>query len=482
MDFDGSLEYQYLLNIVNPTSGYFRILIKADVEGEYYSDAFEATSVVAQPSGIDLVRMYSLIPLACGKFKFWEAKIKEIQAMGFDCIHLLPLTEMGSSQSPYSSTNLMNVDPLYVDKQIEFEYLLKEIINIDMRLCFDLVLNHVSPESLIVKNNPDWIKPDINESDGFKRAGCWHENSWIRWEDLVLINYEHPEPKTRNNIWMKMKDYAFLWAGYASKTKGMIRLDNLHSSNEAFMNYLRIELKKEFPNLIIFAEFFADEATLIKKTLAWDLNLLLGQPWHFDFVPQLRNYFKKIHQEGFQLHHVMPINTHDTPSIQEMYSDVNYTIPRYAISSFFSCGLTGITMGVEQGEEHKMKFIGEPYNYDILKAHPFKEKIKKINEILSNEQTLRLAGNIEFIDFEHETLMVAIRRDLSTKGEDLLILVSMDKNHAQTFTINFSKVDLNYNNTRYTEIYNDSHSGYEVGNDDSIQIDQCDYRIFKKIT
>lgn len=479
METEDDKHYYYDMMAPEPRKGYIRILIETEKENEYYSDVFFPTVVESQPEGLDLIRMYSMIPLACGKLSDWVSHFREIKRLGFDCVHLLPITQMGKSQSPYSAADLYSIDSMYAEHQSEFEAFVEKAKLLKMRLCFDLVLNHISPDSKIAQQNPDWIQPDTTESDGFKRAGCWHNASWIRWDDLVLINYDHPDPITKKAIWDAMKNYAMMWASYAAATNGMIRLDNLHSSNETFISYLRVELKQAFPNLIIFAEFFADEDTLLKKSRDWDLNLLLGQPWHHDFVPQLRRYFLQIHKQGHQLHHVMPITTHDTPAIKQMYSDNCYTIPRYAASSFLSCGKTGITMGVEVGVEEKMKFIGTPYSYDFHQEHEFKKDIQKINEILEKEPALREVGNIKFIDHEDDGLLVAFRENYGEVGSDLLIFISMDKHTFRKFRLDLSSCEAVARKT-FKEVY--SKGKRKIGQGDEVEIPPCGYLIFKALS
>lgn len=476
METEDDKNYYYDMIAPEPRKGYFRILIETEKENEYYSDVFFPTMVESQPQGLDLIRMYSMIPLASGKLSEWLSLFREIKRLGFDCVHLLPITQMGKSQSPYSAADLFSIDSMYAEHHSEFESFVEKAKLLKMRLCFDLVLNHISPDSKIAQQNPDWIQPDTTESDGLKRAGCWHNNAWIRWDDLVLINYDHPDPITKKAIWDAMKNYAMMWASYADSTKGMIRLDNLHSSNEAFISYLRVELKQAFPNLIIFAEFFADEDTLLKKSRDWDLNLLLGQPWHHDFVPQLRKYFLQIHKQGHQLHHVMPITTHDTPSIKQMYSDNCYTIPRYAAASLLSCGKTGITMGVEVGVEEKMKFIGEPYSFDIFQEHEFKKDIQLINTIVGNEPVLREVGNIKFIDHDDAALLVAYRKDSREVGEDALVLISMDKQGSRSFKLDLNQCKSVLDKT-FIETYAEDQREIKHGAD--IVIPPCGYRFFK---
>ena len=128
--------------------------------------------------------MYSWIPLASGSIKNWGTKVREVKKMGFDSIHLLPITRMGHSQSPYSAADLYEVDPLYAEKEDELEKFVRLAKSLKIRLCFDLVLNHISPDSLmaaLIGFNLTRQSVDL----GSKRAGCWHMGSWIRWGDLV---------------------------------------------------------------------------------------------------------------------------------------------------------------------------------------------------------------------------------------------------------------------------------------------------------
>lgn len=478
MESDNDKDYHITFKVSDLRKGYLRVLIESEKKGHFYYDAFKPTAVEVQPEGIELLKMYSMIPLASGHMKHWNAKLREIKAMGFDCVHLLPITKMGASQSPYSAADLYEIDPMYASSIADFEVFVRNAKSLKLRLCFDLVLNHISPDSQLAKDNPDWIVPDTTESDGLKRAGCWHEASWIRWDDLVLINFEHPDITTRTLIWNELKKYAMYWAKFAAETNGMLRLDNLHSSNEAFVTMLRQEIKEHYPDLIIFAEFFADDKELALKTYEWDLNLLLGQPWHYDFIPQLREYFQKVHSESLQLHHVTPITTHDTPSIQQMYSDSCFMIPRYAASSFLSCGKTGITMGVELAEQEKLKFIGKPYDLDISKDHPFKLELKRINDLLSQEKTLRQNSNLIFIDHGHEALLVALRKDRLDRGNDLIVAISMDKHHEQGLHVNLdSSLGLG-DNVSFIEL--GVQEQIEIKSSTYITLKPCSYRLFKR--
>src|SRR6202034_1825428 len=111
---------------------------------------------------------------------------------------------------------------------------------------------------------PDWIVPDQNRPDGFRRAGYWSGQGWETWSDLVLINYEHPSDAIRSEIWSYMTDYALFWTKYADDTGGLVRFDNLHSSDPDFMSALMTAIHEEYPDVAVLGEYFTDDQTILR--------------------------------------------------------------------------------------------------------------------------------------------------------------------------------------------------------------------------
>ncbi|WP_191321960.1 hypothetical protein [Algoriphagus aquimarinus] len=81
----------------------------------------------------------------------------------------------------------------------------------NIRLCFDLVMNHVGVNSKMAQRAPDWIVEDVNQPNGLQRAKYWEGKGWSFWNDLVLINYVHPSEEIRSEMWNYMTDYVLFW-------------------------------------------------------------------------------------------------------------------------------------------------------------------------------------------------------------------------------------------------------------------------------
>ena len=221
------------------------------------------------------------------------------------------------------------------------------------------MLNHVGVNSTMARRAPDWIVPDQNEPDGLCRARYRTDQGWRTWNDLVLINYEHPSEAVRSEIWAYMTDYALFWAKYANDTGGFVRFDNLHSSDPELLKTLTAALHSEFPNVGVLAEYFTDDRTLLSTGSQWGLNLILATPWNSKYVPQLRDYLKYIHSLSEHIRYFMPITSQDSGSPAEEFGTSDSTVPRYVAAALLGTGATGIPQGVEFGEKERINFIGK---------------------------------------------------------------------------------------------------------------------------
>jgi len=433
--------------------GLYRFRIKYSLDGgdQWFWDRVPHTYVMVDPPSTRLVRLYTLIPSASGTIADWKQLLPGIAAMGFDAIHLLPISQMGFSDSPYAAANLFDVDARYRDPADsrstleQFEDFVETCRILGLRLCLDLVLNHVCSDSRIVQARPDWIIPDDTEADGFKRAGCWHMQSWIRWADLVPLYYDHPNTFVRRDIWDYMKQYASFWSNYAAYTGGMVRFDNLHSSNADFIADLGRILREQYPELAILGEYFTDELTLERTVPEWGINLLLANSWEHPFGPQLRHYISYLHNVSGRLHHLSAITTHDTGVPAQLFGSDRSALPRYAICALYTMGQTGIVQGVEAGVTERIPFIGPPAKKRELPANPaFADFFARVNTLLASSETFRRHGNLIFVDDGHEAVLAAFRQAQPGTESSYLILSNLDIFHNQTLTANLAGCDVTF--------------------------------------
>lgn len=422
----------------------FRAEFSFDNGVTWSRDNAEDAWILVDPPQVDGLRLYTLIPNISGPITDWIVELERIRSLGFNAVHLLPLTMLDTSESPYSARDLFSVDPLYLtpgsplDGQAQLEEFVEAARRLDMKLCFDLVLNHVGVHSNIARQAPDWILPDPSQPDGLQRARYLTDTGWHFWNDLVLINYDHPSASIRREIWDYMTNYTLFWTKYAADTGGFVRFDNLHSSNSAFIQSLSQTLHTEYPQVAILAEYFADEITLAQTSLQWGLNLNLATPWDYKFVPKLREYLKYLHRTSGHIRHFMPVTSHDSGSPAQEFCNADATIPRYVAAALMGTGATGIVQGVEFGTERKIDFIGRKPKMQFPPTAKYGDFISKVNTILKNYPAFRRGGNCHFADFGHHAVIAAFRPESGTDTAGYLVVCNFDILSSQQITIDLS--------------------------------------------
>ncbi len=400
--------------------------------------------ILIDPKQVDGLRIYTLIPNVSGTIADWKNDLRRIHELGFNAIHLLPITALDTSESPYSAYDFFEIDHSYLtsssgrDGYSELGEYVEEAKLLNIRLCFDLVLNHVGVNSNMVQQAPGWLIPDLNQPDGFQRARYWNGEIWCIWNDLIMINYEHPSEIIRKEIWSYMTDYALFWAKYANDTGGFVRFDNLHSSNPDFVNLLTLTLHSKFPEVGILAEYFTDETTLLHTGPKWGLNLNLATPWNYKFVPQLREYLKYIHRVSRHIRYFMPVTSHDSGTPAEEFGSTESTIPRYVAAALLGTGATGIMQGVEYGDQERINFIGRQAKKQYPVEARFAPFIRQVNAILVDYPAFRKGENISFIDNGHEAVIAAFRSDTDIAGGGFLVACNFDIYNQQTISIDLS--------------------------------------------
>ena len=157
----------------------FRAEFSMDKGTSWLRDSVPDAWILIDPPQVDGLCLYTMIPNVSGSLADWKDDLKRIREMGFNAIHLLPITTLDTSESPYAARDLFDIDQSYLaegsklDGLSQLEEYIEEAKKLNIRLCFDLVLNHVGVHSIIARRAPDWIIPDRDQQNGFKRARYW---------------------------------------------------------------------------------------------------------------------------------------------------------------------------------------------------------------------------------------------------------------------------------------------------------------------
>ncbi|MCI8811366.1 MAG: alpha-amylase [Oscillibacter sp.] len=124
-----------------------------------------------------------------GTFEAVRQDLERIKALGTDMIWLMPIHPIGQTArkgtlgSPYAISDYRTVNPEYGTLE-DFRRLVDAIHRLGMKCIIDVVYNHTSPDSWLVKNHPEWFYRRTDGSFG-NRVGDW--------TDIVDLDYSHPE-------------------------------------------------------------------------------------------------------------------------------------------------------------------------------------------------------------------------------------------------------------------------------------------------
>ncbi|OPL15480.1 MAG: hypothetical protein AVO39_08015 [delta proteobacterium MLS_D] len=465
--------------------GNYQFKIKYSLDGgeSWFWDRLPFSRVIVDPASLKDIRMYTLIPTVSGTVDDWIKDLPRIADLGFNTVHLLPLTELDESQSPYAAGDLFSIDAAYRNSGNlqgfdDLRRFVEAARDRGIRLCFDLTLNHIGVRSRMVRECPEWIVPDRNEKDGMKRAGCWHMNTWLTWNDLVNIYYDHPHAEIRADIWDYMTRYSLFWAHFASLTGGMVRLDNLHSSHEEFITHLLPELRGACPDLVIMAEFFTDSNTVLKRAAEWQIDCFLANPWEYPYAADLRRYIRYLHDIGSKVRYFVPITTHDTGTPAQLFGAPDAAVPRYAATALMGTGRTGIVQGTEYGLPEKINFIGRRQKVDFDQNRSVTDGIQKINDLFARWELFHHEGNIDFVDGDHGAVLGALRRMNRNDDEGFLVLANLDVNNRYSLPLDLSSCTNNARALVLTDVFSGSEWTLSAENA-VIDIEPCGIRVLQ---
>ncbi len=128
--------------------------------------------------------------------------LDRIKDLGVDILYLLPIHPIGKKArkglkgSPYAIMDYYGINKEYGTLK-DFEHLVDEAHQRDLKVMIDIVINHTSRDSVLTVEHPDWF---YHQTDGSfaNRVGDW--------SDITDLNYNNPE------VWAYMIDMLKYWA------------------------------------------------------------------------------------------------------------------------------------------------------------------------------------------------------------------------------------------------------------------------------
>jgi cyclomaltodextrinase / maltogenic alpha-amylase / neopullulanase len=176
-----------------------------------------------------------------GDFKGVEARLPELQKLGVTILWLMPIHPMGQLKkkgtvgSPYAVQDYYAVNPAYGTKD-DFKHLVRAAHDRGMKVVMDIVANHTSWDSVLIKQHPDWFKHDA------KGNIIWPYD----WTDIAWLDYSHPPLRAYMTDMLKYWLRDFELDGFRCDVAGEVPTD--------FWESARVELEKIKPGIFMLAE------------------------------------------------------------------------------------------------------------------------------------------------------------------------------------------------------------------------------------
>lgn len=393
----------------------------------------DVSKLTARPSK-DWVRdgvIYEIYPRAFsneGTFNGITARLDDLKKLGVTILWLMPIHPIGQEKkkgtigSPYAVRDYYAINPDYGTKS-DLQRLISETHRRGMKIVIDIVANHTSWDSVLMKH-PEYYKKDASGKITYP----------YDWFDIAALNY------TNQDLRRYMTDMLVYWVkefdldGFRCDVAGEVPTD--------FWENARTELEKVKPDIFMLAE--AHKADLLVK--AFDLDY--SWPLHSAMTNVLQG---RARATELRAAWEQEVNEWPRRSLHMRFSD-NHD-ERRAIARFGEPGalaasalvftLDGVPMlynGMEVGDTTESGapalFEKLPVFWQIAERRPeFGRFYKQIIELRRTSPALR-RGSLEWLHNTEEARVVSFLRHSSE--EEILVAINF-ANHPFAGTIEVAR-------------------------------------------
>ena len=148
---------------------------------------------------IEGLRIYNLFPTLAGTVQDWLGHLPRIAGMGFNAVYLNPFHYPGFSGSLYAVKDYYRLNPRFCsvapgDDDTSLRAFTDSARAHGLRVIMDLVVNHTSKDSELVKQHPDWFTRDAKGELVSPRAiDPADARRKTEWGDLAELDYRPPQ-------------------------------------------------------------------------------------------------------------------------------------------------------------------------------------------------------------------------------------------------------------------------------------------------
>ena len=402
------------------------------------------------------VRSQGSVPGVHGTFKDAEARLPDIQAMGFDVVYMLPIhpigyahrkgknnslvCEPGDVGSPYAIGSAegghRSIHP-QLGTMDDFRSFVAKTHELGMEVAMDFAIQ-CSPDHPWIKEHPEWftLRPDGT----IKYA----ENPPKKYQDIVNVNFygEHSE-----SLWLELRDTFLFWANEGVR---IFRVDNPHTKSVPFWEWVIREVQNVYPDTLFLAEAFTRPPMMQMLAKVGFTQSYSYFAWR-ESKKDLEEYFTELTQtdeKEFMRPNLFPT----TPDIMPMYL---HDAPRSAFIIRFILAATlspsyGMLNGYELCENDGIPGREEFNNSEKYEIRTrdwnaegnIKDVVAAINWIRGENYALQEYENLRFYTSENDNI-IFYGKMTEDRSNMIFVALSLDPYHGQAGRIWFPTEEMN---------------------------------------
>jgi starch synthase (maltosyl-transferring) len=384
-----------------------------------------------------------------GTFKDCEARLPQIQAMGFDVVYLPPIHPIGTTArkgpnnaptagpedvgSPWAigaaSGGHKAVHPS-LGTLANFKQFLRSAEKIGLAF-------QCSPDHPYIREHPEWFSW---RPDGTLKTA---ENPPKRYQDIVNFDFLGPD---REALWAELKSVVLFWIETGVR---IFRVDNPHTKPLPFWSWLIGEVQAEHPEVIFLAEAFTRPKMMQALAKLGFTQSYTYFTWR-NFKREIEEYFTQL-THGPEAQYMRGNLWPSTPDILPEFLQqggiaafkirlilAGTLLPSYGIYSGYELGeCRGIPNTEEYQNSEKYQLIARDWN----QVGNLRSYLSALNGIRRAHSALQHYRNLQFHRAADD--QVIFYSKISPDGSDqLLLAVSLDPHAAHPVDLEVPLSDL----------------------------------------
>jgi starch synthase (maltosyl-transferring) len=366
--------------------------------------------------------IYNLFPLLGGPFVTWPKHFERIAAMGFNWVFVNPIQRTGRSQSLYSVAEYNEFDPRLLDPksslapETQFRSTVEAAQGLGLQMMTDLVANHCSVDSPLIKTHPEWFLWDSQER--VVRASCLEDGKKVFWDDLAQFNHrDTSDPEGLYRYFSSVVE-ALYDRGFRA-----FRCDAAYQISPKFWSRLIGETKAKHPDALFLAETLGCPLDTALQTAAAGFDYVFNNLkwWNFRASWMSKQYLL--------MREIAPSvsfpESHDTVRLaEELHGNIEACKDRYLVSALFSAAVM-MPMGFEFGFRRRLNVARtRPEDWEQT-GIDISSHIRRVNAIKANHAVFQEDSPMEMHSTAEGNILILWKGSVHTP-EEALIFINRD--------------------------------------------------------